>query len=97
MPDVSTAMTRLGVLGWPVAHSRSPAMQNAALAGARARRLALPAAAGAARAVRRDRRARCRRAGFVGANVTIPHKEAALALADERDRRARARSARPTR
>ena len=26
--------------------------------------------------------ARCRRAGFAGANVTIPHKEAALALAD---------------
>ena len=25
-------MTRLGVLGWPVAHSRSPAMHNAALA-----------------------------------------------------------------
>ena len=24
--------TRLGVLGWPVGHSRSPAMQNAALA-----------------------------------------------------------------
>ncbi len=24
-------LTRLGVLGWPVAHSRSPAMQNAAL------------------------------------------------------------------
>ena len=26
------AMARLGVLGWPVAHSRSPAMHNAALA-----------------------------------------------------------------
>ena len=26
--------TRLGVLGWPVAHSRSPAMQNAALRAA---------------------------------------------------------------
>jgi shikimate dehydrogenase len=25
-------MPRLGVLGWPVAHSRSPAMHNAALA-----------------------------------------------------------------
>jgi shikimate dehydrogenase len=25
-------MTRLGVLGWPVAHSRSPAIHNAALA-----------------------------------------------------------------
>ena len=27
-------LTRLGVLGWPVAHSRSPAMQNAALRAA---------------------------------------------------------------
>ena len=34
--------------------------------------------------------ARCRRAGFVGANVTIPHKEAALALADEATAPARA-------
>ena len=24
-------LTRLGVIGWPVAHSRSPAMHNAAL------------------------------------------------------------------
>ena len=31
MPEVSAPATRLGVLGWPVAHSRSPAMQNAAL------------------------------------------------------------------
>ena len=58
--------------------------------GARARRLALPAAAGPARGLRGDRRARCRRAGFVGANVTIPHKEAALALADQATDAARA-------
>ena len=43
-----------GVLGFPVGHSRSPAMMNAAFRGARAR-LALRDAAGAARAVRRDR------------------------------------------
>ena len=46
--------------------------------------------------LRRDR-ARAAGAGLPGANVTIPHKEAALALADERDRAARARSARRTR
>ena len=34
--------------------------------------------------------ARCRRAGFAGANVTIPHKEAALAVADSADAAARA-------
>ena len=53
-------MRRLGVLGWPVAHSRSPAMHNAALADARAERLALPAAAGAARAASTRRCARWR-------------------------------------
>jgi len=29
---VPAVACRLGVAGWPVAHSRSPAMQNAALA-----------------------------------------------------------------
>ena len=71
---------RLGVLGWPVAHSRSPAIQNAALAAAGLREWryqllpvapelfaeTVPALPGA---------------GFAGANVTIPHKEGALALA----------------
>ena len=71
---------RLGVLGWPVAHSRSPAMQNAALAELGPGRVALPAPAGPTRVVRGDRRA-LPAAGFLGANVTIPHKQAALALA----------------
>lgn len=82
-------MPRLGVLGWPVAHSRSPAMHNAALAALgledwRYQHLpvppelfaeTVPALAGA---------------GFAGANVTIPHKEAALALATEATDAARA-------
>ena len=75
-------LTRLGVAGWPVAHSRSPAMHNAALAAAglhdwRYLKLPLPP----------ERFAETVRAlpaaGFRGINVTIPHKEAALALADE--------------
>jgi shikimate dehydrogenase len=72
---------RLGVLGWPVAHSRSPAMHNAALASLGLRdwsyqRLPVPPAlfAQTVRALAQS--------GFVGANVTIPHKRAALALAD---------------
>jgi shikimate dehydrogenase len=73
---------RLGVAGWPVRHSRSPAMHNAALdalglAGWHYLALPLPP----------DRFAETVRAlpaaGFRGINVTIPHKEAALALADE--------------
>jgi len=72
---------RLGVLGWPVAHSRSPAMHNAALAALgledwRYQRLPVPPEL-------LDETVRALPdAGFVGANVTIPHKRAALALAD---------------
>ena len=73
---------RLGVLGWPVAHSRSPAMHNAALAALGMRRLALPAPAGSARSCSRETTRALAGSGFVGANVTIPHKQAALALAD---------------
>ena len=75
-------LTRLGVLGWPVAHSRSPAIHNAALRavgldGWRYQHLPVPPElfAETVRALAG--------AGFVGANVTIPHKEAALALAGE--------------
>jgi shikimate dehydrogenase len=82
-------MPRLGVLGWPVAHSRSPAIHNAALAhlGMGSWRYQLlpvppPLFGETARALGQ--------AGFVGANVTIPHKEAALAVADEASEAARA-------
>ncbi|HEX5901241.1 MAG TPA: shikimate dehydrogenase [Solirubrobacteraceae bacterium] len=82
-------LTRLGVLGWPVAHSRSPAMHNAALravglGGWRYQRL--PVAPELFAETVRALPA----AGFAGANVTIPHKEAALALADEATATARA-------
>ena len=82
-------MIRLGVLGWPVAHSRSPAIHNAAL---KALGLSdwhyqlLPVPPELLEETVRGLGA----AGFKGANVTIPHKEAALALADEATPRARA-------
>ena len=79
---------RLGVLGWPVAHSRSPAMQNAALAHLglthwRYQRLPVPPGlfAETVRALPA--------AGFLGANVTIPHKQAALELATSASEEAR--------
>jgi shikimate dehydrogenase len=75
-------MRRLGVLGWPVRHSRSPAMHAAALAalgldGWHYQQLPVPPEllAETVRALPR--------LGFVGVNVTLPHKEAALALATE--------------
>ena len=70
-----------GVLGDPVAHSRSPAMHTAAFAalGLPHRYLAFHVdAAGLAAAV-----AGARALGFGGLNVTVPHKQAALALCDE--------------
>ena len=83
-------MNRLGVVGWPVAHSRSPTMQNAALQatglGSDWRYQLLPVPpelfAETVRALPS--------AGFRGVNVTIPHKQAALALASDASDRARA-------
>ncbi|HET6570128.1 MAG TPA: shikimate dehydrogenase, partial [Solirubrobacterales bacterium] len=75
-------MKRLAVLGHPVSHSRSPAMQNAALAelglaeewSYEAIDLAPDELEPRVRAMEEE--------GFVGANVTVPHKGAALSLAD---------------
>jgi shikimate dehydrogenase len=85
----ATEVTRLGVLGWPVAHSRSPAMHNAALAAAGLRHWRyqlLPTAP----ELLAELVPALPEAGFGGANVTIPHKGAALALATAPTDRARA-------
>jgi len=76
-------MYRLAVLGYPVGHSRSPAMHNAALA-----ELGL-AGEWAYEAIEitpdgfEERVRAMPGEGFAGANVTVPHKGAALAVADE--------------
>jgi shikimate dehydrogenase len=75
-------VNRLAVLGHPVSHSRSPAMQTAALEA-----LGLGGEwSYEAIDVARDEFAARTRAlpgqEFIGVNVTIPHKEAALAVAD---------------
>jgi shikimate dehydrogenase len=77
---------RLGVIGDPVAHSLSPRMQNAALMECD---LAFQCAAfqiaphelAEALGLLRER-------GFVGLNLTVPHKIAAVALVDEVEERA---------
>jgi shikimate dehydrogenase len=79
--------TRLGVLGHPVAHSLSPQMQNAALEESGlemryARFDIMPAELPPAFAF-------LRRSEFIGANLTVPHKIAALPLIDELDETAR--------
>jgi shikimate dehydrogenase len=73
---------RFAVVGDPVAHSKSPVMHMAAY-----RSLGLPHVYEALR-VRPDELARVvgelREGRYDGLNVTVPHKEAALALADDR-------------
>jgi shikimate dehydrogenase len=86
---VEAPQVRLGVLGWPVAHSRSPAMHNAALTavglyGWRYQLLPVPPQ------LFDETVPSLPQAGFRGVNVTIPHKAAALALATDRTERAAA-------
>ena len=81
--------SRLAVLGQPIFHSRSPAMHNAALA-----KLGLAAewSYEAIEVAPNDFEARVRALageGFVGVNVTVPHKIAALAVADRASEAAR--------
>jgi len=77
-----SAMKKLAVVGHPVAHSRSPAMQTAALAalglGDEWRYEAIDVAPDGLERLVRELPER----GFVGVNVTVPHKGAALAVAD---------------
>ena len=84
-------MLNVGVLGWPVAHSRSPAMHNAAFEalGLDWRYELLPVEPERFETFVRELPGR----GFVGANVTIPHKLRALALADRASDVARATGA----
>jgi shikimate dehydrogenase len=83
-------MPRLAVLGQPISHSRSPAMHTAALAELG---LAGEWSYEAIEVAPADFEARVRAmaaGGFVGANVTVPHKVAALGLASEASEAARA-------
>jgi shikimate dehydrogenase len=80
-----------GVIGWPIGHSLSPRIHNHWLKslGIDGAYVALP--------VKREDFSRAieglRRAGFVGLNVTLPHKQAAFAIADALDDAAQATGA----
>src|SRR3954453_20745080 len=83
-----TCRTRLaGIMGWPVSHSRSPALHNFWLDehGIDGAYVPLP--------VQPEQLERALRAlptlGFRGCNLTLPHKEAALAIVDKVDPLAR--------
>jgi shikimate dehydrogenase len=74
--------TRLaGVIGWPVEHSRSPQMHNAAYAalGMDWAYVAMPVEPARLEQALRGAAA----LGFAGLNVTLPHKQATAAICDE--------------
>lgn len=69
-----------GVMGWPIAHSRSPKIHNHWLAqyGIEGSYVPLPVEPGRLEPALRALHA----LGFAGCNLTIPHKEAALPFLD---------------
>ncbi len=85
------SMKLAAVVGWPVGHSLSPRLHGYWLREHGIDGAYVPLA------VRREDFARVldtvRRAGFAGVNVTIPHKEAAFALAHTLDKAAEAAGA----
>jgi shikimate dehydrogenase len=80
-----------GVIGWPIVHSVSPTLHGYWLQEENVDGAMVPLA------VARENFARVIRAlqlsGFRGVNVTLPHKEAAFAIADQSDAAAKAAGA----
>jgi shikimate dehydrogenase len=76
-------MKRACVIGWPIEHSRSPMihgywLKRYGVAGSYTKQAVRPEDVA-------DFLHNLARHGFAGCNVTLPHKQAALAAADERD------------
>ena len=87
-PRFLTGAARLaGVIGWPVSHSRSPRLHGYWLAEHRIDGAYLPLAV--APEALGEVLGALPRMGFRGVNVTLPHKEAALAAADRASPEAR--------
>jgi len=85
--DRPGAIKRVGIIGYPIKHSLSPVFQQAALdfhgIPARYEAWETPPEAVAAAV------ARLRQPGYLGMNVTVPHKQAVMPLLDEIDPLAR--------
>src|SRR5579875_1119495 len=83
-PSMTDGRKAVCVIGWPIAHSRSPLIHNYWIKqhglDAEYRREAVPPGEFEAFA------ARLRERGYIGANVTVPHKQAALNVASPDDR-----------
>ena len=83
-PTLSGKTTLVGLIGWPVGHSRSPVMHNAAFAALGLDWCYVPLPVNPEPAGRVGEAVRGLRAlGLAGANVTVPHKQAVIACCDE--------------
>ena len=81
MTELRGTTTLVGILGWPVSHSLSPRLQNAAFdaLGLDWAYVPLPTHPDSLADAIRGLAA----SGFAGANVTIPHKTSVIAVCDE--------------
>lgn len=78
--DITASTTLVGLIGWPISHSVSPVMHNAAFAELRMnwRYVPLPVRAERVGAAVAGVRA----LGLRGVNVTVPHKQAVMPFLD---------------
>lgn len=80
---ITSKTKRIGILGWPLEHSLSPVMHNAAFAALQLDYVYVPLP------VRPEKLAQAvegfKAMGFTGVNVTIPHKVAIIPYLDEID------------
>ena len=85
---ISASTKLVGVMGWPVKHSLSPAMHNAALQvlGLNWCYVALPVQPGTVGAAVQGLAA----LGFMGCNITVPHKSSVIHMLDTIDPAAKA-------
>src|SRR5512137_1781830 len=85
--NITGKTSLVGVIGWPVGHSLSPAMHNAAFAelGLNWAYVPLPVQPGDVEQALKGLTA----LNFVGCNVTVPHKQAVMRYMDELNEAAR--------
>ncbi len=86
-PSITARTSLVGLIGWPVEHSLSPTMHNAALAELELDWVYVPLP------VKPEHLEQAldglAALGFVGANVTVPHKQAVMRYMDELSEAAR--------
>ena len=82
-PLINGKTQLLGLFGWPVSHSFSPAMHNAALAAAGLNYVYLPLSTRPSEL--KTAVSALSALNFRGVNVTVPHKQAIIPLLDEID------------